>query len=110
MPWTICIRIPKDSTTIDGHRQFCFPIYVDTIIFDPRPPEPRPPIFNLTEFDQEKARYLQLLATIDQVAEELPNELSRDIQRSVAAHMQSIGQNLGVGIELFRQTQNTKCN
>jgi hypothetical protein len=53
---------------------------------------------------------LQILATIDQVAEELPGELSRDIQRSVAAHMQSLGHKLGVGIELSRHPQTAKCD
>jgi len=43
---------------------------------------------------------LQVLATIDQFAEGLPGELSRDIQRSVATQMQSLGQKFGVGIEL----------
>jgi hypothetical protein len=45
---------------------------------------------------------MQALATIDAVAEKLPAEMSWDIQRSVTAHMQSLGQKLGVGIELSR--------
>jgi hypothetical protein len=55
----------------------------------------------------EYARHLQALATIDQIAEELPGELSRDIQHSVAAHMQSLGQKLGEG-ELSRHTPEAK--
>jgi len=50
---------------------------------------------------------LQALATIDRIAEELPGELSRDIQQSVAAHMQSLGQKLeglGEGVKLSRYT------
>ncbi len=106
MPWTICIPVPKDLTTIDGSRRICFiipqlvPPYLGRV---PNPPDP--PFVTHPNFDQEKARHLQALATIDQVAEELPAELSRDIQRSVAAHMQSLGQKLGVGIELSRHYQ-----
>ncbi len=103
MSWTICIPVPKDSTTIDGSRRICFiiPQLVPVHLWR-RPNPPDPPFLTHPEFDQEKARHLQTLATIDQIAEELPAELSRDIQRSIAAHMQSLGQKLGVGIELSR--------
>lgn len=111
MPWTICLPVPKDETTIDGSRRICF--FVPVLVWPPYlgPPLPDPPPFvTLPDFDQEKIRHLQILATIDRVAEELPGELSHDIQRSVAAHMQSLGQNLGPGIELSRHTQAAKCD
>jgi hypothetical protein len=86
MSWTICLPVPKDATTIDGSRRICFTIstpYVPRL--DPRPPEPRPPFVIHPNINPEDARHLQVLATIDQFAEELPSELSRDIQRSVSA-------------------------
>jgi len=101
MSWTICIPVPKDRTTIDGSRKICF------FIPQVRPPQlkpgpPDPPFVTHPNFDRAIAWQLQALATIDELAETLPAELSRDIQRSVDAHMQSLGQKLGVGIELCR--------
>jgi hypothetical protein len=103
MTWTtICIPVPKDATTIDGSRRICFTVPVlIPVHLDPRPPFVTHPAIN-----QEYARHLQVLATIDQIAEELPGELSHDIQHSVAAHLQSLGRKLGVGIELSRHTSN----
>jgi hypothetical protein len=101
MSWTMCIPVPKDSTTIDGSRFICFIIpQIVPVQFWPNPPDP--PFFKHPSFDGERVRYLQALATIDHLAEKLPADLSHDIQRSVAAHMQTLGQKLGVGIELSR--------
>ena len=100
MSWTICIPVPKDATTIDGKRRICFiiPQLVPVHLWK----EPDPPFVTHPDFDKERARHLQTLATIDQIAEKLPAELSRDIQLSVATHMRSLGEKLGVGIELSR--------
>lgn len=109
MPWTICLPGHKDPEKFYPPG-ICFtvpdlvwPLYLG-------PPIPDPPFVTLPGFDQEKIRHLQILATIDGVAEELPGELSRDIQRTVAAHMQSLGHNLGAGIKLSRHTQTAKCD
>ena len=109
MSWTICVPVPKDSTTIDGTRRICFliPQIVPPSLWHlPNPPDP--PFVTHPAFDPERARQLQVLATIDQVASELPAELSRDIQRSVGEQMQSLGQKLGVGIELSRHYQKAR--
>ena len=100
MSWTICLPVPKDSTTIDGSRRICFLVPTPVVHLDPRPTPPRPPFVTHPNFDQKYAQHLQALATIDQIAEELPGELSRDILQSVATHMKSLGHKLGAGIEL----------
>lgn len=100
MKWTICFRVPKDEVTIDGHRRICFtiPVLIDKYwLRNPNPPDPF-----VTHFDAESTRHLQTLATIDQFAAELPAEVSSEIQRSVATHMQALGQKLGEGIEITR--------
>ncbi|SRR6266496_94946 len=102
MFWTICVPVPKDSVTIDGNRLICFVVPIpDVLRYIPNHPDP-PEFLTHPDFDQEKVRYLQALATIDHFAEKLPAELSRDIQHSVAAHMRSLGEKLGAGVKLSR--------
>jgi hypothetical protein len=57
-------------------------------------------VFTHPEIDEREVRNLQGLATIDQLAEELPDHLSHEIRRAVAAHMQSFDKKFGAGIEL----------
>ncbi len=109
MPWTICF--PKDTKKFSTLKRIC--VDIPQLVRWPLrlPPLPDPlPFITLPDFGQEKVRHMQILATIDAVAEELPGELSRDIQRSVAAHMQSFGHDLGEDIELSRHTQTAKCD
>ena len=108
--WRICFRVPKLAASIDGKNHVC--VEIPLIVPVPGRPGPGPgpePFLTHPGFGQEKVRHLQTLATIDQVAAELPVELSRDILRSVAAHMQSLGHELGADIELSRHTPQAKA-
>jgi hypothetical protein len=102
--WTICVTPHKDKDSISvehGRRQICW--LVPQYIPERMPGPPDPPFVTHPDLDAEKAKHLQVLATIDQFAEQLPADLSRDIQRSVATHMQSMSQKFGPGIELHRR-------
>jgi hypothetical protein len=101
MSWTICVSVPKGNVTIDGSRRICWvvPQHVP-----PRFSPPDPPFMTHPELNPEQVRHMQSLATIDQIAESLPKDFAREIQRSVAAHMRSIGQGLGAGVELSRHS------
>jgi len=101
--WTICVPVPKDSTTIDGSRKICFliPQIVPWPLRSVR--DPREPF--VMHLDQEIARKLQALATIDAIASELPSDISREIQGLIATQMEALGQNLGNGLTLSRHAQ-----
>jgi hypothetical protein len=98
MPWIICFRVhePKGEVIPDLNRQVCFILPIATL---PKFPQV-PPVFTHPEIDEREVRNLQGLATIDQLAEELPDHLSHEIRRAVAAHMQSFDKKFGAGIEL----------
>ncbi len=106
MSWTICPRVDKESTTINGRICFHIPLLVPRRLLVPNPPDP--PFLTHTGFDPESTRHLQVLATIDEVAEVLPAELARDIQRMVIQHMKTLGQKLGAGVELSRHHQHAE--
>ena len=63
-----------------------------------------PPRFTHPDFSAKEVLQLQNLAAIDRPAEELPEQLSHEIQKSVAADMYKLGKKLGSGIELSRQS------
>jgi hypothetical protein len=101
MPYTICFPVPHDRITRDGHRVacICIPFVVPPHLWTP----PDPGFLVHPDLDSDQVRHLQFLATIDQVAEKLPADLSREIQASVAAHMQTLGKRLGHGITLSKR-------
>src|SRR5215203_663390 len=101
MSWKFCLPVPKGNVTVDGRRQVCF--FIPDLI-PPRFGPPDPPFITHPELNPEQVRHLQALATIDGIAESLPHDFSRDIQRSVASYMRSMAEGLGAGIELSRHS------
>jgi hypothetical protein len=94
--WRICIRL--------GHRRICFCI---PLLIDPRwflKPDPGP-FFEHPDFDRQIQRHLQVLATIDRLAVELPAELATDFHRSVETQLTSLTQKLGEGVELSQHIE-----
>jgi hypothetical protein len=89
--WRICFKL--------GHRKICFciPLLIDPIrLLKPEPD----PFFELPDFDRASITHLQVLATIDRFAAQLPAEFARDIQKSVGASLRTLTQKLGDGAEL----------
>jgi hypothetical protein len=101
MPWIICFPVhePKGEIIPDLNRRVCFILPIPTL---PKLVQ-LPPVFTHPEVDERDVRNLQGLATIDQLAEELPDHLSHDIKLAVAAHMQSFGKKFGAGAELSQR-------
>ena len=103
MVWIICwpVREKKGEVVADLNRQICH--VIPAVI--PNPPHFSPPIPQWLIPDDvrpEDLRQLQTLATIDQLAADLPGHLSADIHRPIAVHMRLLGEKLGGGIELSR--------
>jgi hypothetical protein len=102
--WKLCFRVPKDSTTLDGSRFVCVCIPF-LIPVEKLPIPPGDPFVMIPEFDREHVHHLQALVTIERLAEELPAAAARDVQRVVAAQMQTLRQRLGKGIELSQHDE-----
>jgi hypothetical protein len=92
--------VDKESTTINGRICFRIPLIVPERSLVPNPPDP--PFLAHAGLGPESARHLQVLATIDELAEILPAELSHDLQRIVIQHMKKLGEKLGPGVEFSR--------
>ncbi len=70
------------------------------------PPPPPPPLLTIKGVDEHVAGQLQVLGTIDSLADMLPEELARSIRAAVDADMQPIGKLLGSDVSITRVEQN----
>ncbi len=95
--WILCF--------FDGVQRICVRIPILIEWYWGLKPPPPPPWIEGKRIEPDMAKYLQTLATIDRVAAELPAQYARDIQRTVEAHIQSIGKTLGEGVEISRRAE-----
>jgi hypothetical protein len=103
MVWILCwkVREKKNEVVVDLNTQIChvIPVVVPGLPhFGPPIPQGLIP----DDVRPEDLQHLQTLAAIDQLAVDLPGQLSADIHRTVAANMRLLGEKLGGGIELSR--------
>ena len=105
--WYVCRKLPSGQTVPArfGDR-LCFripfevpPLNTPT---DNVPIDRGMPFMTHSALGPREVGYLQILATIDRLAGELPDNLSRQIHESVTTNMHDFGRRLGDDMEICR--------
>lgn len=102
MPWYLCHKLPHDSTAVDTNkRRLCFRI-PKVVLFEPRflqhspagrpadGPQPEPWMVG-DSVKADIAQEIELLATIDRLAEQLNPDTRAVVQTSVRQRAQAAG-------------------
>ncbi len=104
MRWRVCRRLPDGHTIPDRHGdRICWTIPFEPPPLTVPPGELEPPFMTHPNLTPADVRHLQVLATIDRLAEALPDGMSSQLHDVVASRMRDFGTRLGE-LELTRHS------